>query len=57
MKHILRNWKTSLIGTGALGTGLHQLIETGDIKAALPLLLAGLLGLIAKDGDKTGKAH
>lgn len=54
MKSIFKNWKTSLIGGGALTTGLVQLINTGDIKASLPTLLIGLLGLFSKDFNVTG---
>jgi hypothetical protein len=54
MKNITKNWKTSLVGGGALATGLMQLIQTGDFKAALPTLLMGLIGLLAKDGGVTG---
>ena len=53
IKNIIKSWKTSLIGGGALTLGLVKFIQTGDIQACLPELIIGLLGLFAKDGDQT----
>lgn len=54
MKNILKSWKTSLIGGGALTNGIMTFVETGNIKAAIPMLLMGILGLFAKDSNVSG---
>lgn len=54
MKKYLKSWKTSLIGGGALTTGLVQFIQTGSIREAIPAILIGIIGLLAKDFDVTG---
>jgi hypothetical protein len=55
MKAILRNWKTSLLGTGAIGTAISAYVQNpDDWKGALSILIVGLIGLFAKDNDKTG---
>lgn len=56
MKTIIRNWKTSLIGGGALTTGLTMVInDPSQWKEAVGLCIVGLLGVLAKDGNVTGK--
>lgn len=55
MKKILKNWKTSLIGGGVLTTGLTMIInDPSQWKEGLITMAVGLLGIVAKDGDKTG---
>ncbi len=55
MKNILKNWKTSLLGTGALATAITMYVANpNDWQTPLGVLLTGVIGLIAKDSDKTG---
>lgn len=55
MKTILKNWKTSLLGGGVLTTGLTIIInDPNQWKEGVIAIAGGLIGLIAKDGDKTG---
>lgn len=55
MKNILKNWKTSLLGTGALATAITAYVANpDDWKTALGIFITGVIGLIAKDSDKTG---
>lgn len=52
MKHVLRNWKTSLIGGGALTGAITNLIENPhDLKGSLILAAVGIIGLLAKDAN------
>lgn len=56
MKNIFRNWKTSLLGGGVLTTGLTLIInDPSQWKEGVTLVVTGLIGLLAKDADKTGK--
>ena len=55
MHSFLRSWKTSLIGI--LGSSLHAYMGGASWKsvvAAIPILL---MGLFAKDADKTNSPH
>ena len=55
MANILKNWKTSLLGTGALATAITMYVANpDDWQTPLGVLLTGIIGLIAKDSDKTG---
>jgi len=55
MKTILRNWKTSLLGSGAISTAIVQYAQNpNDLKTPLVMAVIGLLGLFAKDGNVTG---
>lgn len=55
MKSILRNWKTSLLGGGALTGAVINFAENpSDIKGSLLMAAIGLIGLFAKDHNKTG---
>ena len=55
MKTILKNWKTSLLGTGALTAAVTTYINNpNDWQAAIGLLITGIIGIFAKDSDKTG---
>lgn len=51
MKTMFKNWRTTLIGGGALTAGITEFVETGDWRKALPLLLLGLLGLLTSDAN------
>jgi len=53
MKTILRNWKTSLLGTGALSAGVVNFANNpDDLKGTFIMLIIGLVGLFASDGKK-----
>jgi hypothetical protein len=55
MKTIFKNWKTSLLGGGVFTTGLTLIInEPNQWKEGVAAMAIGLIGLLAKDGDKTG---
>lgn len=55
MKTILKNWKTSLLGGGALTTGVTIIInDPNEWKAGVTAMVIGLIGLMAKDGNVTG---
>ena len=55
MKNILKNWKTSLLGTGALATAITAYVANpDDWKTALGIFITGVIGLIAKDSNQTG---
>lgn len=55
MKSILKNWKTSLLGGGVLTAGITIIInDPNSWKEGLLSMGVGLIGLLAKDGDKTG---
>ena len=52
MKHILNNWKTSLLGTGVLTSAIVSYAQhPDDPKTALILAVTGLIGLFAKDNS------
>jgi hypothetical protein len=53
MKHVLRNWKTSLAGVGTIIVGVSKIVS-GDIAGGATLVIAGVGLLSAKDADKTG---
>jgi len=64
MKANLKSWKTSLLGTGALIPTIADIINkltdgdpatVVDWNVSLPLLCAGVAGLLAKDGDASSK--
>jgi hypothetical protein len=56
MKTILKNWKTSLLGGGAFTTGLTLIInDPTQWKQGAGMCLIGLIGILAKDGNVTGK--
>ena len=56
MKNIIRNWKTSLLGGGALTTGLTLIInDPTQWKQGVGMCLVGLIGIVAKDGNVTGQ--
>lgn len=53
MKNIFENWKTSLLGGGALTLGINTFIENPDNwQLALSQIIMGLLGLFAVEGKK-----
>lgn len=58
--NFLTNWKTTALGAAAIFTaGAHLLTQlaAGDIGAIFvdgPVILAGVMGLFAKDADVTG---
>lgn len=54
MKHIFRNWKTTVGGLLAAAGTAHAFGKFSDVAQALGLLL---LGSSAKDGDITGLGH
>jgi hypothetical protein len=55
MKNIIKNWKTSLIGGGALTGAVTLFIDNPtQWKEAIGMAIVGLIGILAKDGDKTG---
>lgn len=52
----IKNWKTSLLGGGALTAGLTIIInDPNQWKEGLVACAVGLIGLVAKDHDVTGK--
>ncbi len=54
LKNVFTNWKTSLIGSGALAEAvINYQSNPEDIKGTLILAAIGLLGLFAKDGNKS----
>lgn len=56
MKNIIRNWKTSLIGSGALAGAITLVLnDPTQWKEAVGMAVVGLLGIVAKDGNVTGK--
>lgn len=55
MKNVLKNWKTSLLGGGALtGAAANLINDPTNWKQSVLMALVGLLGLFAKDQDVTG---
>lgn len=55
MKNVLKNWKTSLLGGGVLTAGLTVILnDPTQWKEGVLSIAIGLIGLVAKDGDKTG---
>jgi hypothetical protein len=55
MKSILKNWRTSLIGGGALTAGLTVIInDPTQWKEGVSMCIVGLIGVFAKDGKVTG---
>ena len=53
MKKILRNWKTSLAGIGAIITGAAMIVK-GNTIGGIASISAGLGMLNAKDNNVTG---
>ena len=54
IKDIVKNWKTSLLGTGALsGAILNYIQNPNDVQGSLLMAIVGLIGLFAKDSDKS----
>ena len=55
MKNIIRNWKTSLIGSGAIAGAVSLFMANpSDWKTPLSMVILGALGIVAKDGNVTG---
>jgi hypothetical protein len=50
MKGIIKNWKTSLFGLGALITGIAQIVS-GDTPTGVIAILTALGLISAKDHD------
>lgn len=54
MKNVIKNWKTSLLGGGAIaGAVTHFVQNPNDWKQSAFMALVGILGLFAKDSDVT----
>jgi len=47
---MLKNWKTSLFGLGAVVTGIATILK-GDLSSGITAILSGLGLFIAKDAD------
>lgn len=55
MKNIIKNWKTSLLGSGALAGGLINYIQDPtSLKESLIMIVVGFIGLLSKDANVTG---
>jgi hypothetical protein len=58
LKNVLRNWKTSLIGSGALvAAATAYTANPKDLTTPIMLIVMGLLGLASKDSNVTGNGE
>lgn len=50
--YVLRNWKTTVVGV--IGAVLTQVPSLAPYKETIVAAVLAILGVVAKDGDKTG---
>jgi hypothetical protein len=57
MKHIFKNWKTTMCGLALVFTGVKQIILTGDFAGSVNTILGGIGLIVAKDFNISGSGQ
>jgi len=53
LKNIIKNWRTSLLGTGSLSAAIINFTQNpNDYKTSIGMATVGILGLVVADGHK-----